>query len=851
MLRSKYANDETPTFVEFIFEYNNIEYRVKRNPEYMRKAKKGDGLVKETSNAELHLPDNTVITKIKEVTSKIEDIIGLNKEQFSQIAMIAQGDFLKLIHADTNTRQNIFRDIFKTHGYRKLQETLKMKLSEVNLKCDKISNSVNQYISGISCSDDEISNKLRLEKDKEYQDGEVLDLLKQLILKDKNELNILIKELSKIEKDLIEVNSNKEIYLNIQKYKENIKLYQEKLKEILDKLEKLNSKETNMKIIETKILKEREEITILEKDLEKYINLDEIQAKKKSEINTLENYKKIKSINIKNISEIEENIKINVENQEKNLKIVNNDINYESVLKEEEYKLEQLQELEKNIKTLNLTKINLEQMQEKTKQDNQKWLEISKKYNEEYIKYLDNQAGILAQRLEDNSPCAVCGSKVHPNKAKKTKDVISEVELEKLKNEQEDLRKIATLSSENAAKILGEKNKQEDMVNNLKVKLKDVLKDDFDIVNKNINNNIEELNIKIKEKQEANKLLKTIEENIKKLTTNKEKFDEENKQIDIEITKSTSNILNLDENINKIKESLKFESSIEMKEFIENKKGDLNNQEKVIKEYSEEKTKMNNEKIKIETSILESEKNIKDSKEFDIEILEKEYVKLITKKEDVMQKKEELFTRIKINEECFENIDNRLKQSEETQKEQIMIKSLSNTSNGSISGKEKIMLETFIQMTYFDKIIARANTRFSMMTDGQYELKRRTDLTSKVSQGGLELDVLDHYNASIRDIKTLSGGESFKASLSLALGLADEVQSSTGGIRIDTMFIDEGFGSLDEDSLKKAIDTLIKLSVSNKLIGIISHVSELKERIDKQIIVKKDKSGGSRLEIIT
>ena len=154
-------------------------------------------------------------------------------------------------------------------------------------------------------------------------------------------------------------------------------------------------------------------------------------------------------------------------------------------------------------------------------------------------------------------------------------------------------------------------------------------------------------------------------------------------------------------------------------------------------------------------------------------------------------------------------------------------------------------------MAYFERIIARANTRFIVMTGGQYELKRQTSAENNRSQSGLDLDVIDHYNGTERSVKTLSGGESFKAALSLALGLSDEVQASAGGITLDTMFIDEGFGSLDEDSLDQAMDALAGLANGNRLIGIISHVSELKKRIDKQIVVKKERSGGSKCFLIS
>ena len=175
------------------------------------------------------------------------------------------------------------------------------------------------------------------------------------------------------------------------------------------------------------------------------------------------------------------------------------------------------------------------------------------------------------------------------------------------------------------------------------------------------------------------------------------------------------------------------------------------------------------------------------------------------------------------------------------EKKYIWMKALSDTANGGLKGKQKIELETYIQMTYFDRIIRRANLRLLTMSGGQYELKRAEEGDSLRAKMGLELSVIDHYNATERSVKTLSGGESFQASLSLALGLADEIQSCAGGIQMDSMFVDEGFGSLDEDALNQAMKALTRLTEGKRLVGIISHVSELKERIDRKIIVTKSR----------
>ena len=214
------------------------------------------------------------------------------------------------------------------------------------------------------------------------------------------------------------------------------------------------------------------------------------------------------------------------------------------------------------------------------------------------------------------------------------------------------------------------------------------------------------------------------------------------------------------------------------------------------------------------------------------------------------EKQRNVHTRLITNQTALKNIQGGADDLERLEKQYTWIRALSNTANGALSGKERISLETYIQRNFFERIIQRANLRFMVMSGGQYELKRRAQAEDNRSQSGLELDVIDHYNGSERSVRSLSGGESFKASLSLALGLSDEIQSTAGGIRLDTMFVDEGFGSLDEESLQQAIRVLTGLTEGNRLVGIISHVTELKEKIDQQIVVTKNRTGGSQAELV-
>lgn len=229
------------------------------------------------------------------------------------------------------------------------------------------------------------------------------------------------------------------------------------------------------------------------------------------------------------------------------------------------------------------------------------------------------------------------------------------------------------------------------------------------------------------------------------------------------------------------------------------------------------------------------------------EVLDEEEIlgrkeKWMQEKSALSHKRAEYFAADRKNRDIYESVCGRQQEMAKVEQEYVWVKSLSDTANGMLNGKRKIELETYVQMAYFDRILRRANLRLMTMSSGQYELKRQEDGDNKREKAGLELNVIDHYNGTERSVKTLSGGESFQASLSLALGLSDEIQSCAGGIRLDAMFVDEGFGSLDEESLNQAVKALAGLTEGNRLVGIISHVAELKERIEKKIVVTKKRS---------
>ena len=348
---------------------------------------------------------------------------------------------------------------------------------------------------------------------------------------------------------------------------------------------------------------------------------------------------------------------------------------------------------------------------------------------------------------------------------------------------------------------------------------------------------------RLKRKKELDEYLPQVEEALKKRES---ELSEQTKLVDELSAKQKSRQTEIDT----YSKDLQFSSEKEAREQQSKDKAEKERLEDAIKKardaYDAGRTDLAERKARIE----QLKKQISEKEKPEKEKMLAEQQSLKERSENDSEKAKQVFSRLNTNTEILKHVKKGIEELLKLERRYQWVKALSDTANGKLTGKEKIMLETYVQTTYFDRIITRANRRLLAMSNNQYELRRRKTADSNQSQSGLELDVLDHYNGTERSVKTLSGGESFKASLSLALGLSDEIQSSAGGIRLDTMFVDEGFGSLDEESLRQAIQTLMALSESNRLVGIISHVAELKSKIDKQIVVTKEKSGGSKIEIV-
>ena len=453
--------------------------------------------------------------------------------------------------------------------------------------------------------------------------------------------------------------------------------------------------------------------------------------------------------------------------------------------------------------------------------------------------------------MEEGRPCPVCGSPNHPLLAKKSSTAPSADQLKKAKRSANEAQKDA---EEKSGKCASSKTKFEEQEKAIKAQIKELgltaeieTADHAVITAINENNaTVSSLKAALKEEDKRIKRKEKLDKELPK--KNETLMDSEKVLYDLntEITTLITEINTQNEHLEKSKNELVFDN----KESAEKRINELTETIKDLEETAGSVDSSDKKLGELKAAIAELEKQVSGNLNLDPDAEQKKKDILNNKQKDIESQLITISTRLKTNRNAEKNIKTKAGDLDSLEKQLTWMKALSDTANGTLNGKEKIMLETYIQMTFFDRIIAKANTRFMIMSGGQYELKRRKASENIRSQSGLDLDVIDHYNGTERSVNSLSGGESFKASLSLALGLSDEIQSSVGGIKLDTMFVDEGFGSLDEESIDQAMKALADLAGENRLVGIISHVGELKNRIDRQIVVTKDPCGKSKATIM-
>ena len=856
MLRSHFADENTPTEVELFFEVKDKKYHIIRNPDYERKSRKGDGLTTEKANARLDYLSESSTPPLEgsiKVSQEVEKILGLKKDQFCRIAMIAQGKFQELLLSKKDQKEKIFRELFHTEKYEMLQNTLKNRKSEAEKNLQFLKEKLRTLLNQIVPCDENLEEIQKI-KDSQYLTEEEILLLEKLEKNDAKKASEISDQLTKVDKNLTQAGllinegeKRKQTREKLESTKallkceeENLLLKKEELLQSQNKIQELAPSESRAAVIENSLP--------LYKEIE---NKAGLINKALLEISTNEN--KCLAL-LKKKEELCGAIE-QLKKEEGGLKDAGEKLlTLKGELEKIDLQKEELKALQNNLFKLKTEKEKLKKMQEELLSAQSNYESKNSDYVQKLKLFNMEQAGILAEDLKDNCPCPVCGSLAHPAPAKKSENAPSQNELEKAKSLCEELQK-------NLTQITARASSQKSLTENLTEQILSAGKKHFEAFNPDdseaencleekvsfLNERQESINGEIlleeKNKKRRAELEKLIPENealLKSSTEEYNTFSAETSALKAK-TEAEKNALNEEKN------KLEFKTSAEAEEEINKIRSNIKLAKEAEEKAKAQKDECENNISAFKGSIDTLEKSLKEGKEIDYDKEVEKQSELLSEKEKLNFERDQLSQRIGINKKCIENIKEVLPEISKADEYYQSVWALSEVASGSLRGKSgKPSLENYVQMKCLDQINRRANLRLRTMTDGKYELCRRIEEDG--SELGLDLDIKDFYTGRKRSVQSLSGGEQFQASLSLALGLADEVQEHSGGIKLDSMFIDEGFGTLDSETLNKAMRALEELSKGNKLIGIISHVEELENRIEKKIKVYKDNSGVSRIE---
>lgn len=864
--RSDYAKPETPTFVELVFEYAGRKYTVKRNPEYMRPRLRGGGETKQSSYAELKKPDGSVVSKETAVNDALLEILHLDCGQFRQIAMIAQGDFMKLLLSSTDDRKKIFRHIFKTDLYERLQNRLSAEAKSCKEACGLLEHDASVAVANfmvdaenadesIAALASEIATFKVMAAEGSITDWEaVCERFGRVLEIDENAAGNIDAELRALSANATELDKRIGEAKKIGAAREALKKAQDALLGLGDKMKILVGARDTAKKNAEECESLQAHATTLKNALPKYDELDSKTRELEGAQREFENAK----VNFDAAAEKIAAAKTELEKLNAEKGDLENAAAHKAGLEGSKTELEARKEALRS--TAGLIG-DLDKLQKAADDAKDAYATAAKKSdaaNEEYQAknraFLNEQAGILAEQLNDGDVCPVCGSTHHPHKACKSAEAPTQAELETLKNAADALAADASDKAADAAAKNASLNTARDSVNVAIEKLigkcsineaKIKIREEYDGVKEKLTALDVEIAADVRRVNRFEELKKTIPQ----------KQSDCDRATEAQVLLGNS-ISGADEKINGLKNAV---ADIAKDLEFKSKEAAVAEIEKVAARDAKlrdaladaEKNVVDcNAAISKENGVVEScQKLLEGAPEVDVEKLNTNRAALDNAKQQLDERREALTARISQNQKSIDTIDKKRQELVTAGAKYAWMLSLSNTANGNLSGCEKLMLETYIQAFYFDRIVHFANLRLRVLSGGQYELTRRKEAANNRSQSGLDLNVIDHYSGKERDVRTLSGGESFLASLSLALGLADEVQSSAGGVQVDTMFVDEGFGSLDDESLSKAINVLQTQVGENRLVGIISHVDGLEKKIDKVVRVKKDEARGSFVSI--
>lgn len=920
-VRCSFAKPENETFVELEFTHQGKTYHIRRTPRYLRPKKKGNGEVEQKAQAQFWIEGKKVSGTFSEIDESLREILGMDHRQFKQVSMIAQGEFMDLLTADSKKRGEILTRIFRTDLYRRMQEILSAKTKSLEQENRELERLMREAAAGIVAEGNlELEEALRTEAVSYEKIVHLLEEDSRCCKKEQRNLEQQIQDLDEQQKSLTEIESLQDQIRRKQEQQDENARKEEKLDQRYEQIRKESGspEDINQEIEElsTKVSQCQDRIRWCE-DLEKKSKTYQTLCEQKEDL------EKQRQQQEKKIAECEQDVTAYEETLKNFEDLQQTKLQAQQQVECKEEELKQVQDFQKDCsKALS--------QKEKYRESQDSFLEVESDYEashaqwqEEAAKRRRSAAGLLAENLQEGEVCPVCGSLHHPHLALLETDVLSEAQLDRLEKESKKLEKKARKASEEAAYQKAQYESLEGQLREIfldrmqkesEPSIQDVKQKESDHplpantlqflhsgcgeekpISPTLEGMEKESNFWLAKKEaalaeaqeelaacgcrqkERDRLVAKLEETREKRDTLSESRKAEAEQYQDLLVRvgeaggAFKEARNRFQSESLTTEEISKQSLLQQKEALDKeldqKKRDrkeldeLQKQRaslKVLleegqKEMSElkEKQMQKEEQLSSKQKEKSSYKQSFNSQDVSFQAEQSTCTQLMTsqmvqhQKEKLQQKKEDCQVRFKCNEQARQSLEGKLKKRSALSKQYGDILDLDQAARG--KNEKNTTFERYVQGVYFDEVLKAANLRLKKMSGERYQMFRVNQVADKRTTNSLDIDVVDFYTDANRrrSVRTLSGGEAFLAALSLALGLSDIIESSNGGIEIEALFIDEGFGTLDEDSLQNAIDTLLSVKTKNQMIGIISHRQELKDRIPKQIVIEKHPEGSS------
>ena len=869
MLRCKYADPKTPTFVELEFEVNGVRYTVRRNPEYTRPKVRGEGFTAEKADATLTYADGRPpVTKAKDVTAAVQEIIGLDYSQFSQIAMIAQGQFTKLLNASTEERSRIFRKLFRTQRYARLQDRLQEEASRLNQQRTAQNAKLDSLLSGVQYAPDDPDAAALAALSAQTEPETTLALLDALLTRQTAAQETAAAALKQTETELDGLQQQLGAARQAAQLAAQLTEKQAALAAAVPALEAARTESARHAGDAAQLDALTGQVTQAKAALSAYDALDALcreqkQAADAAQLARAQAAKKRAQL---------ETLAAQLTADEQALAALEAAPTQKLALETQEKELAQRGEA---LATLQSRLAACQKLAQKARRAQEAYRTAAEAKAQAHARrdaldkaFLDAQAGVLARELTEGAPCPVCGSTHHPAKAQLPRTAPTQAQVDAAKQEADTADALAQTASTaaqsaNAAADEARRSLRRDAESLLPQRftapdgpvqltfalMTTVLAEEADA----LHTAQAECTAALRQAEADCARRTALDADRQARTRQRPALEQAASDADRTAAAQSARADALERQITDQRAALPCPQRADAQaalDALEAKRRTFRTgMEQAEAALLRAQQTHAAAKAAVDALLAQQAAAAKAVPEQPLEVLQARQAELSAARTALREQAQQLAAQLLPNRTAAENYRAAAAARAALEQRWQWVSALAATAGGTLTSKQKIKLEAYIQMNYLDRILRHANTRLMQMTAGQYELER-IGAENQRSQSGLDLGVIDHYNGTRRSVKTLSGGESFKASLALALGLSDEVQSAAGGIRLDTLFLDEGFGSLDDESLEQAMRVLAGLTEGDRLVGIISHVGALKDRIDRQVVVRKGRTGGSTVELI-